>query len=202
MERLGMERLELHDVSRLARGGARRGRGRGRRKAQGVDARARRDPRRRARVARGLSRARQDARRPFVRPDVGAELRTRPVHARPAALRPHRIVRVRPALERLLVPSRTAVHRAPARRRDQPHAAADAVRPAGGDAGAPDHRRGRDVRARAAVPRAGDGEPDRVRGHVSAPGGPARSVHDAHELRLSVGRRGVGRAAAAHGSPA
>ena len=117
-------------------------------------------------------------------------------------VRSHRIVRLRPAVERVLVPSRTAVHRAPARRRDQPHAAADAGRAAGGDAGATDHGRGPDVRARAAVPRAGDGEPDRVRGHVSAPGGAARPVHDAHELRLPVGRRGVGRAAATHGSAA
>ena len=52
----------------------------------------------------------------------------------------------------------------------------DAVGPAGGDAGAADHRRGRDVRAARAVPRARDGQPGRVRRHLPAARGAARPV--------------------------
>ena len=67
-----MKQLELHEVSRLARevldevevavvG-----------KREPLDARARCDPRRWSRAARGLSRLGQDARRSVVRPDAGA----------------------------------------------------------------------------------------------------------------------------------
>ena len=60
------------------------------------------------------------------------------------------------------------LHQPPPRRRDQPRPSEDAGRAAGGDAGAAGHDRGRDAPARAAVPRARDAEPDRVRGHLSA----------------------------------
>ena len=53
-------------------------------------------------------------------------------------------------------------------RRDQPHAAQDAGGAARGDAGVPRHGRRPDLRARAAVLRAGHAEPDRARGHLSA----------------------------------
>ena len=52
--------------------------------------------------------------------------------------------------ERVRVPARAAVHRAAARRRDQPHAAQDPVGAARGDAGTPGHRRGPDLPARRA----------------------------------------------------
>ena len=56
---------------------------------------------------------------------------------------------------------------------------------------------GDDAPARAAVPRPRDAEPDRVRGHLPAPGGAARPLRAAHGLRLSVGGRRVGDAGAA-----
>ena len=85
--------------------------------------------------------ARSFARRP------GPGLRARPVHPRPAAGRPHRLVHLRPAPGGVRVPPGPAVHRAAAGRRDQPHPAQDPVGAAGGDAGAPGHRRGRDLPA-------------------------------------------------------
>ena len=45
----------------------------------------------------------------------------------------------------------------------------------------------------AAVPRHGDPEPDRVRGHLPAAGGPGRPVHDEGRRRLPDRRRGGGR---------
>ena len=101
--------------------------------------------------------------RPGARPGV----RARPVHPRPPAGRHHRLVPLQPEGRQLRVPSRAAVHRAAARRRDQPDAAEDPVGPAGGDAGAAGDRRGRDLPAARPLPRARDGEPDRVRRHLS-----------------------------------
>ena len=109
-----------------------------------------RDPRRRSRAHRGLPRPGQDARRPVLRAHARAGVHPGAVHPRPAARRPHRIVRLRPARAGVRVPARAAVHRAAARRRDQPHAAEDPVGAARGDAGAPGHRRGPDVPARRA----------------------------------------------------
>ena len=61
-------------------------------------------------------------------------------------------------------------------RRDQPRDAEDAERAARGDGGARGDHRGAAPRARGAVLRPRDGEPDRDGGHVSAAGGAARSV--------------------------
>ena len=85
---------------------------------------------------------------------------------------------------RVRVPPRPAVHRAAAGRRDQPHAAQDPVGAARGDAGAPGHRRGRDLPAARALPRARDRQPDRVRRHLPAARGAARPVPAAGQLRL------------------
>ena len=82
-----------------------------------------------------------------------------------------------------------------ARRRNQPHAAEDAVGAARSDAGAPRHDPGADLRARRAVLRVRHAEPDRARRHVSAAGGAARSLHVPHRHRASAGRRGVRRRA-------
>ena len=68
--------------------------------------------------------------------------------------------------------------------RDQPRSAKDPGGAARGDAGAAGDERGRDARARTAVPRACDAEPDRVRGHVSAAGGAARPLPAADVGRL------------------
>ena len=135
----------------------------------------------------------QDARRALVRAGARAAVHPRAVHARPAAGRPHRLLHLRPEAGRVRLPAGAAVHRPAARRRDQPDAAEDPVRAAGGDAGAAGHGRGADPPPRRALPRAGDRQPGRVRGHLPAAGGPARPVPAAGRLRLPVGRRGVGR---------
>ena len=84
-------------------------------------------------------------------------------------------------------------------RRDQPHAAQDAGRAAGGDAGGPGHDRRRVAPAARPVPRARHAEPDRVRGHVPAARGAARPLPRARRDRLP-GRRA--RSARCCGSPA
>ena len=140
--------------------------------------------------------ARSFAQRARARLPAGA------VHARPAAGRPDRVVRLRPARGALRLPARADLHRPAARRRDQPDPAQDPVGAAGGDAGAAGHRRGRDLRAARALPRAGDRQPDRVRGHLPAPRGPARPVPAAGQLRLSLAGRGVRRARAPSRAPA
>ncbi len=65
----------------------------------------------------------------------------RPVHRRPAAGRPRRHERLRPARRPLRVPAGTGVRERRARRRDQPCLAEDAVRPARVHAGAAGDRR-------------------------------------------------------------
>ena len=67
---------------------------------------------------------------------LGLRVHPRAVHPRPAAGRPDRLVHLRPARRRVRLPRRAAVHRAAARRRDQPDAAQDPVGAARGDAGA------------------------------------------------------------------
>ena len=96
----------------------------------------------------------------------------------------------------LRVPARAALHRPGARRRDQPDAPQDPVGAARGDAGAAGDRGGRDLPAARPLPRARDGQPDRVRRHLPAPRGPARPVPDAGQLRLPHRGRGVRRGAA------
>ena len=89
----------------------------------------------------------------------------------------------------------------PPRRRDQPCAGEGAVGPARGDAGAPGDDRPRHASRSRPVPRHGDAEPDRVRGHVSASRGTGRPVHAQGRRRLSESRRGAhGRAALARRS--
>ena len=60
---------------------------------------------------------------------------------------------------------------------------------------------GDDVPAGRAVPRARHRQPDRVRGHVPAAGGPARPLPAARAVRLPDRRRGVGGAAPADRPP-
>ena len=66
--------------------------------------------------------------------------------------------------------------RAAAGRRDQPHAAQDPGRAAGGDAGAQRHPRRQGPPAQRALHGGGDPEPDRAAGHLSAAGGAARPL--------------------------
>ena len=75
-------------------------------------------------------------------------------------------------------------------RRDQPRQPAHPVGAAAGDAGAAGRGRRRRASAAAAVPRAGDAEPDRAGGHLSAAGGAARPVPAGGRRRLPrAGRR-------------
>ena len=114
------------------------------------------------------------------------QLPAHPVHARPAAERRDGRLHLQPEDGRLRVPAR-ADHRAGgAGGRDQPRDAEDAVGAAGGDGGAAGHGRRRDAHDAGAVHRAGDAEPDRVRGHVPAAGGAARPLPAAHPPRLPV----------------
>ena len=139
----------------------------------------------------GQDAADQDAGR-----DSGPELQAHPVHARPDALGHHRHRDPRRKQRR----ARAALRAGPdlradhPRRRDQPHAAQDAGRAARGDAGVPRHGRRPHLRAGTAVLRAGHAEPDRARGHVSAAGGAARSLHVQHRHEVPQrGRGGAGR---------
>ena len=79
----------------------------------------------------------------------GAIAVAHPVHARPPADRRDRALGLQPADPRVRVPARAGLREHPARRRDQPRDAEDAVGAARGDGGAPGHGR---RRARAPLP--------------------------------------------------
>ena len=96
-----------------------------------------------------------------------------------------------PAHRRVPDPARPGLHEPAARRRDQPRARQGAERPARGDAGAAGHHRPRDLPGARAVPRHGDAEPDRVRGHLPAARGAGRPVHDEGRRRLPERHRGA-----------
>ena len=139
---------------------------------------------------RGLPGRREDDAREGARALARRLVLPPPVHARPAAVRRHRRERVQPAHERVRVPPGPGLREPPARRRDQPRVAEDAVGAARVHAGEPGHGRRRHLRARAPVHGDRDAEPDRVRGHVPAARGAARPLHDAHRDRLPAARRG------------
>ena len=79
-------------------------------------------------------------------------------------------------------------------RRDQPRQPAHPVGAAAGDAGISRHHRRRALRPAAALPCAGDAEPDGAGGHLSAAGGPARPLSDADRRALSRSRGGTAHA--------
>ena len=119
-----------------------------------------------------------------------------PVHARSRARRPRRHAHLPPEHGHVRHRARPGLHELPARRRDQPRARQGAVRAARGHAGATGHDRRHDAHRRAPVPRHGDAEPDRVRGHVSAARGAGRPLHAQGARRLPRARgRAHGRAA-------
>ena len=156
------------------------------RQARGGQARSRRADVRRPRAARGRARHGEDGARPRDRRQHrrGDDLAD-PVHARPPADRRHGHVRLRPEDARLRVPSRADLHERPARRRDQPRDAEDAVGAARGDGRGPgDRGRGDDAAPEPVLP-ARDGQPDRVRRHLPAAGGAARPLPPADRARLS-----------------
>ena len=184
--------------SRARCGGARRGRAGGRRQARPARARPRRPPRGRPRAARGRPRAREDADGAVVR-DRDRASGSRASSSRPTSCRPTSRARRSgtsassssssaraPSSRTSSSPTRSTAPRRRPRRRCSRRCRSARCRSTG-----------RRTRCRAAVPRARDAEPDRVRGHVPAAGGAARSVRAAHRLRLPVRRRRVGDARAA-----
>ena len=122
---------------------------------------------------------------------IGGEFKRDPVHARPRPGRPGRHADLQPEDRRVRDVARSGVRQPAARRRDQPGAGQGPERPARGDAGAPGHDRARDVQGAQPVPRAGDAEPDRDRGHLRAARGADRPVHDQGPGRLPEPDRGV-----------
>ena len=156
-------------------------------------------PRRRPRPDRGLSRAwrRRCIARSFAqvdRPRASRRIQFTP-DLMPSDVTGSSIFNQRSA--RLRVPAGPDLHEPAARRRDQPRPAEDAGGAARGDAGAAGHDRGRDAPLDAAVPRARDAEPDRVRGHVPAARGAARPLPAAHRRRLPDARATSGRCSSA-----
>ena len=121
----------------------------------------------------------------------GVQFAAHPVHARPAADRRHRARDLRPEAARLRVPARPGLRPRPARRRDQPRDAEDAVRAARGDGRGPGHGRRRDAPAARAVHPPRDREPDRARGHLPPARGAARPLLPADVARLSGCRGGA-----------
>ena len=114
-----------------------------------------------------------------------------PVHARPRAGRHRRHADLQPEARRVPGLARAGVRQPRARRRDQPRAGEGAERAARGDAGAAGDDRPRDAPAPRPVPRDGDAEPDRVRGHLPAARGAGRPVHAQGAGRLPDADRGV-----------
>ena len=108
----------------------------------------------------------------------------------PRAVRPRRHAGLPPRHRPLRHRARPGLRQLPARGRDQPRAGEGAVGAARGHAGAPGHDRRRDVQGPAPVPRHGDPEPDRVRGHLPAARGAGRPLPVQGRRRLPELRRG------------
>ena len=75
--------------------------------------------------------------------------------------------------------------------RDQPRAREGAVGAARGHAGAPGDARPHDAPGARPIPRDGDAEPDRFRGHLPAARGAGRPLHAQDPRRLPAARRGA-----------
>ena len=119
---------------------------------------------------------------------LDAAVQPHSVHARPDAGRHHRHRSDSggPGVRRRRIPlsARADLRQRDPGRRNQSHAAQDAGRPAGGDAGAPGDGRRQAAPAVRAVLRAGDAEPDRAGRDLSAARGPARPLHVQHRSSI------------------
>ena len=150
---------------------------------------------------RGRARPREDADDQDRRRGARRHVPPHPVHARPRAERPRRHARLPPRHGDVRHGAGPGVLQLPPRRRDQPRARQGAVGAARGDAGAPGDDRPRDDAGARSVPRHGDAEPDRVRGHVPAARGAGRPVHAEGRRRLPrAGGRADRRRAGARGA--
>ena len=137
--------------------------------------------RQRPSAGRRPARPRQDARNQEPGQEPRCRAFARPVHARPAAGRHHRLGGLfqRGRQGRVQVPAGTDLRQPDPRRRDQPRAGQGAVGAARGDGGAAGHGRRQEPSAARALHGHGDAEPDRAGGHLSAARGPARPLPDA-----------------------
>ena len=183
------------------RGRARRGR-QGRRRTGGDPVRlGRRPARRRPRAARRRAGRRQDALVKALAASLDLDFKR--VQFTPD-LMPSDVIGqvIFEAGTAVPVPARGAgVHQPPPRRRDQPHAAEDPGRLAGGHGGAPGLRRGRGPPAARSVRRGRHPEPGRVRGHLPPARGPARPVPVQADRPLPLGRAGAAGARPARSGP-
>ena len=139
---------------------------------------------------RGCAGNRQDGPRQGHRAKPRRLLPADPVHPGPAALGRVRAVDLQPEDPGVRVPARADLQPGRPRRRDQPGDAQDAVRPARVHGGAAGDDRRDDLHDAGPVPRHRHPEPDRVRGHVRAAGGPARPVHAPPAPGLPAADRG------------
>ena len=128
----------------------------------------------------------QDAGRGHWRP-VSAH----PVYARSRPRRPDRHAHLQPKNGRLQHLARPGLHQPAAGRRDQSRARQSAERPAGGDAGAAGHHRARDAQSAQPLSRAGDAEPHRIRGDLSAARSAGGSLYAQGAGGLPHGDRGI-----------
>ena len=179
------------DASRADGAPAVRGQEGHRRPGPPARAHDRRPPRARPSARRGRARAGQDDGHQDARPGDRRRLQAHPVHAGPGAGRPRRDPHLQPEDRRVQHLARPGLHQPAAGRRDQPGAGQGAERAARGHAGTPGDHRSRDAPGPRPVPRAGDPEPDRDRGHVRAARGPGRPVHAQGPRRLPEPDRGV-----------
>ena len=119
-------------------------------------------------------------------PRLALRFRPHPVHARPDARRRPRAPTCSTSRPTTFILTKGPdLHRAAARRRDQPHAAEDAGGAAGGDEERVVTIDGEDHPLGDALHGDRDAEPDRAAGHLSAAGGAARSLPLQDRDRLS-----------------
>ena len=172
--------------------GPRRGRQGHRRQAGGPRTGAHRHTRRRAPSPRRLSRPGEDADRPVFRLKSRVRIQEDTVHGGPPPRRHNGRLRAQQEHVCLRAEEGADILQHTPRRRDQQGSAADPVGPAGGDAGAPGHHREHDFRVGFTLHRLCDPEPDRVRGNLPSPRGPAGPVHHEGRNRIPVPVRGGG----------
>ena len=169
------------------------GLGRHLRTGAGHRAHARHAALRRPRAADRRAGPRQDAAGRDARQNPGARCQAHPVHARPDAVRHHRLGGAGGQRRRAAqLPLHQGADLRPAADggRDQPRQPQDAVGAAAGHAGAPRHGRRPAPRRAGAVPRARHPKPARAGRHLSAARSPARPLPAADRRQLSrPGRR-------------
>ena len=127
--------------------------------------------------------------RSLVRACHQPRVRTCPVHARPPAVRYHRLIDLQPARWRLRVSSGPRFRQPSLGRRDQPGTRQDPGGPTRGHAGAPGHDRRADQSAPRSLPGDGTQNPIEFEGTYPLP----EAQLDRFLLRITVGYPSRGR---------